>query len=176
MLLPDIERMFAWMFCVHHPSESGTRSSATRTADSIVRMIMGNRERCLRQPSQQSSPPDQGCGDPDKVPAIVPSGTAATEALLSPSVTRRLIAEFATRAKRPHHPAGLEELTDREREVLTLVGNGLSNHEIAKRLYVSPATAKTHVSRAMIKLRARDRAQLVVIAYESGLVHPGWRS
>jgi DNA-binding NarL/FixJ family response regulator len=60
--------------------------------------------------------------------------------------------------------------------VLALVADGLSNHEIAKRLYVSPATAKTHVSRAMIKLRARDRAQLVVIAYESGLVRPGWRA
>jgi len=99
---------------------------------------------------------------------------AGGDALLSPSVTRRLIGEFAARAKQPHHPAGLKELTDREQEVLALVGTGLSNHEIAKRLYVSPATAKTHVSRAMIKLRARDRAQLVVIAYESGLVRPGW--
>jgi DNA-binding NarL/FixJ family response regulator len=99
---------------------------------------------------------------------------AGGDALLSPSVTRRLIGEFAARAKQPHDRAGLEELTDREREVLALVGNGLSNHEIARRLYVSPATAKTHVSRAMIKLRARDRAQLVVIGYESGLVRPGW--
>ena len=99
---------------------------------------------------------------------------AGGDALLSPSVTRRLIGEFAARAKQPHDPVGLEELTDREREVLALAGNGLSNHEIARRLFVSPATAKTHVSRAMIKLRARDRAQLVVIAYESGLVRPGW--
>jgi len=99
---------------------------------------------------------------------------AGGDALLSPSVTRRLIGEFAARAKQPHHPAGLKELTDREQEVLALVGTGLSNHDIAKRLYVSPATAKTHVSRAMVKLRARDRAQLVVIAYESGLVRPGW--
>ena len=97
------------------------------------------------------------------------------DALLSPSVTRRLIGEFAARATRPRHPAGLHELTGREQEVLALVGNGLSNNEIAERLYVSPATAKTHVNRAMIKLRARDRAQLVVIAYESGLVRPGWR-
>jgi DNA-binding NarL/FixJ family response regulator len=95
--------------------------------------------------------------------------------LLSPSVTRRLIGEFAARAMQPHDPAGLEQLTGREREVLALAGSGLSNHEIAKRLYVSPATAKTHVSRAMVKLHARDRAQLVVIAYESGLVRPGWR-
>jgi DNA-binding NarL/FixJ family response regulator len=98
------------------------------------------------------------------------------DALLSPSVTRRLIGEFAARAKEPHYPGGLAELTDREQEVVALVGDGLSNGEIAKRLYVSPATAKTHVSRAMIKLRARDRAQLVVIAYESGLVRPGWRA
>jgi DNA-binding NarL/FixJ family response regulator len=101
---------------------------------------------------------------------------AGGDALLSPSVTRRLIAEFAARAKKPHDAGGLGELTDREQEVLALVGDGLSNNEIAKRLYVSPATAKTHVSRAMIKLQARDRAQLVVIAYESGLVRPGWRS
>jgi DNA-binding NarL/FixJ family response regulator len=100
---------------------------------------------------------------------------AGGEALLSPSVTRRLIGEFAARAMQPHDPAGLERLTGREREVLALVGSGLSNHEIAERLYVSPATAKTHVSRAMVKLHARDRAQLVVIAYESGLVRPGWR-
>jgi DNA-binding NarL/FixJ family response regulator len=96
------------------------------------------------------------------------------DALLSPSVTKRLIAEFASRAKEPVPTEGLDELTDREREVVSLVGEGLSNEQIAERLYVSPATAKTHVSRAMGKLRARDRAQLVVIAYESGLVRPGW--
>jgi DNA-binding NarL/FixJ family response regulator len=100
---------------------------------------------------------------------------AGGDALLSPSVTRRLIGEFAALATRPRDPVSLHELTGREQEVLALVGNGLSNNEIAKRLYVSPATAKTHVSRAMIKLRARDRAQLVVIAYESGLVRPAWR-
>jgi DNA-binding NarL/FixJ family response regulator len=99
---------------------------------------------------------------------------AGGEALLSPSVTRQLIAEFAARAKEPGEAASLEELTDRERGVVALVAEGLSNDEIAGRLFVSPATAKTHVSRAMGKLRARDRAQLVVIAYESGLVRPGW--
>jgi DNA-binding NarL/FixJ family response regulator len=99
---------------------------------------------------------------------------AAGEALLSPSVTRRLIAEFAARAKQPPRSAVLEELTDREREVMALAAGGLSNDQIAERLVVSSATAKTHVSRAMIKLGARDRAQLVVIAYESGLVRPGW--
>ena len=99
---------------------------------------------------------------------------AGGEALLSPSVTKRLIAEFATRAKEPTRATELDHLTDREREVMGLVAEGLSNEEIAERLIVSPATAKTHVSRAMIKLNARDRAQLVVFAYESGLVRPGW--
>jgi DNA-binding NarL/FixJ family response regulator len=96
------------------------------------------------------------------------------DALLSAGVTRRLIAEFAARAKEPPTASNLEELTDREREVMALVAAGLSNEQIADRLVVSPATAKTHVSRAMIKLGARDRAQLVVLAYESGLVRPGW--
>ncbi|MEU5027907.1 response regulator transcription factor [Streptomyces milbemycinicus] len=98
----------------------------------------------------------------------------AGDALLSPGVTRRLIAEFAARSKEPAPAAVLAELTEREREVMALVGIGLSNEEIARRLVVSPLTAKTHVSRTMIKLGARDRAQLVVLAYESGLVRPGW--
>ncbi|WP_328764746.1 MULTISPECIES: response regulator transcription factor [unclassified Streptomyces] len=98
----------------------------------------------------------------------------AGDALLSPGVTRRLIGEFAARSKAPEAAAELERLTEREREVMALVGMGLSNEEIARRLVVSPLTAKTHVSRAMIKLGARDRAQLVVLAYESGLVRPGW--
>jgi DNA-binding NarL/FixJ family response regulator len=95
-------------------------------------------------------------------------------ALLSPSVTRRVIEEFAVRAKEPPPSGHLEELTEREREVMALVGTGMSNEEIAERLVVSPATAKTHVSRAMVKLGASDRAQLVVLAYEHGLVRPGW--
>ena len=99
---------------------------------------------------------------------------ARGDALLSPGVTRRLIGEFAARRKRPRRPSTLDALTEREREVMALVGEGLSNDEIAARLVVSPATAKTHVSRAMIKLGARDRAQLVVFAYEAGLVRPGW--
>ncbi|MFJ2436225.1 response regulator [Streptomyces anulatus] len=96
------------------------------------------------------------------------------DALLSPGVTRRLIAEFAARSKEPTAAASLARLTEREREVMVLVGIGLSNEEIARRLVVSPLTAKTHVSRTMVKLGARDRAQLVVLAYESGLVRPGW--
>jgi DNA-binding NarL/FixJ family response regulator len=101
---------------------------------------------------------------------------ASGEGLLSPSITRRVIEEFAVRAKEPPPSPQLDELTQREREVMALVGSGLSNEEIAGRLVVSPATAKTHVSRAMVKLGARDRAQLVVFAYEYGLVRPGWSS
>jgi DNA-binding NarL/FixJ family response regulator len=119
---------------------------------------------------------------------------ARGEALLSPSVTRRLIATFARRppatalnnglgtgsgagqrngVSRPRPGRDLSRITEREREVLSLVAEGLSNEEIATRLYLSPLTTKTHVSHIMTKLNARDRAQLVVIAYESGLVVPG---
>ncbi|GAB3279023.1 response regulator [Parasphingorhabdus pacifica] len=96
---------------------------------------------------------------------------AAGESLLSPAITRRVISRFAgdsTVHSQPH-PA-LDSLTAREREILALVGHGLSNEEIADRLVVSPATARTHVSRAMVKLDARDRAQLVVFAFQAGLV------
>ncbi|WP_017538980.1 response regulator [Nocardiopsis halophila] len=100
---------------------------------------------------------------------------ARGDALLSPAVTRRIIADYASRPARRTAPTErLAELTEREREVLALVGAGLSNDEIAGRLVLSPATAKTHVSRAMVKLRVRDRAQLVVLAYETSLVTPGW--
>lgn len=94
---------------------------------------------------------------------------ARGDALLSPSITRRLIDEFVARP--PHRPVeALDQLTNREREVVTLVARGLTNDEIAAALVISPTTAKTHVSRAMMKVHARDRAQLVVLAYESGLV------
>jgi DNA-binding NarL/FixJ family response regulator len=100
---------------------------------------------------------------------------ARGDSLLSPGVTRRLIAEFAARpAVEPPAAGRLRVLTDREREVLALVGEGLANDDIAARLYMSPATVKTHVSRVMGKLAAHDRAQLVVLAYETGLVRPGW--
>ncbi|GAA1615092.1 response regulator transcription factor [Nonomuraea maheshkhaliensis] len=96
---------------------------------------------------------------------------ARGDALLSPSITRRLIGEFVARRPEPDH-RGLDVLTNREREVTALVARGLSNDEIAAHMVISPTTAKTHVSRAMTKLHARDRAQLVVFAYESGLVVP----
>jgi DNA-binding NarL/FixJ family response regulator len=99
---------------------------------------------------------------------------AAGDALLAPGITRRLIAEFARRPDPARvAPAALQALTDRERAVLGLVAHGLSNAEIAERLVVSPATSKTYVSRILAKLGARDRAQLVAIAYETGLVTPG---
>lgn len=99
---------------------------------------------------------------------------ASGDALMSPSVTRRLIAEFASRSRPAASTDVLDVLTEREREIVGLVGEGLTNAEIAERLFVSPATAKTHVSRAMTKLQVRDRAHLVVVAYETGLVRPGW--
>jgi DNA-binding NarL/FixJ family response regulator len=99
---------------------------------------------------------------------------ASGEALLSPSVTRRLIAEFAARTRAVRPVPGASELTPREREVVSLVAEGLSNDEIAEKLYMSRSTAKTHATRAMTKLGARDRAQLVVIAYQADLARPGW--
>ncbi|TFB90785.1 response regulator transcription factor [Cryobacterium algoricola] len=99
---------------------------------------------------------------------------AAGDALLSPGVTRRLLTRLETGLRRPSDPAALAVLTDREREVLALVGRGLTNTEIGVRLFLSPLTAKTHVSRIMSKLAARDRVQLVILAYESGLVSDGW--
>ncbi|WP_295012645.1 response regulator transcription factor [uncultured Microbacterium sp.] len=100
---------------------------------------------------------------------------AAGEGLLSPGVTRRLLERLAVGLRNAPDPAALAAITDREREVLRLVGQGLTNDEIASRLYLSPLTAKTHVSRIMSKLHARDRVHLVVIAYETGLVAPGWQ-
>jgi DNA-binding NarL/FixJ family response regulator len=98
---------------------------------------------------------------------------AAGEAMLAPSVTRRLIAEFAARPDPQTPPAQLAELTEREREILQLVAAGLSNGDIARCLVISPLTAKTHVARILAKLDCHDRAQLVALAYETGLVRPG---
>ena len=97
---------------------------------------------------------------------------ARGDALLAPTITRRLISEYVSRPPDRRVADGLQELTNREREIVALVARGLSNDEIATRIVISPTTAKTHVSRAMTKLHARDRAQLVVLAYESGLVAP----
>jgi DNA-binding NarL/FixJ family response regulator len=98
---------------------------------------------------------------------------AAGDALLAPAVTRRLIEEFAHRPEAPVRPRALDELTEREREVLVLMARGLSNGEIAAALFVAETTVKTHVGRVLHKLGLRDRAQAVVLAYESGLVQPG---
>ncbi|NQX13612.1 response regulator transcription factor [Microbacteriaceae bacterium VKM Ac-2855] len=99
---------------------------------------------------------------------------AAGDALLSPGVTKRLLERIAGGLRPPQDVAAFAHLTEREREVLGLVGHGLTNDEIAAKLFLSPLTAKTHVSRIMSKLAARDRVQLVVIAYETGLVRAGW--
>jgi DNA-binding NarL/FixJ family response regulator len=98
---------------------------------------------------------------------------AAGEGLLSPSVTRRLLERMASALTEPRDAGAIQVLTEREREVLALVGRGLTNAEIGAQLFLSPLTAKTHVSRIMSKLAARDRVQLVIIAYEAGLVAPG---
>ena len=95
------------------------------------------------------------------------------EALLSPAVTRRLIAEFALRTRQARRLPGVDELTPREREVVCLIASGLSNEEISRKIYISPSTVKTHAARAMTKLGARDRAQLVVYAYQVDLTSPG---
>ena len=113
--------------------------------------------------------------EPDEIASAV-RVVAAGEALIEPSITRRLIETFV--AARPGVPAGaaargIDQLTDREREILTLVARGLNNDQIGERLFISPATVKTHLARIMAKLDAHDRAQLVVRAYESGLVKPG---
>jgi DNA-binding NarL/FixJ family response regulator len=100
---------------------------------------------------------------------------AAGDALLSPGVTRRLIERVSTGLRPAPDTSRLAQLTEREREVLALVAHGLTNTEIGERLYLSPLTAKTHVSRIMTKLDARDRVHLVVLAYETGLVQPGWQ-
>ena len=99
---------------------------------------------------------------------------AAGDALLSPTVTRRLLATVARATREVAEVPGLSDLTPREREVVALVAEGLSNDEIGARMFLSPLTVKTHVLRAMAKVGARDRAQLVVVAYESGVVRPGW--
>jgi DNA-binding NarL/FixJ family response regulator len=113
------------------------------------------------------------CSPADLIHAVRVS--AAGDAILSPSVTRRLVAEYARRAKPPRTDHGhLDHLTDREREVVTLVAQGLDNEAIARQLFLSVATVRSHVSRAMAKLDVRNRAQLVIFAYETGLVTPGW--
>jgi DNA-binding NarL/FixJ family response regulator len=110
--------------------------------------------------------------EPDELRSAV-RVVAQGEALLSPRITRRLISEYVSQPGRHRPPlAALDDLTAREREVMALVAQGLSNQEIAERLVISPATAKTHVSRTMMKLHAHDRAQLVVLAYETGLLRP----
>jgi DNA-binding NarL/FixJ family response regulator len=100
---------------------------------------------------------------------------ARGDALLAPSITRKLINRYVTQPLHPGADTVLKELTNREREAVVLVAHGLSNDQIADRMVISPLTAKTHISRAMVKLHARDRAQLVVLAYESGLVSPQYR-
>lgn len=111
--------------------------------------------------------------EPDELRHAV-TAVAAGDALLSPSVTRRVIEQFARRpVPNPSNDSRLEVLTDREREVVQLLASGMSNEDIARALFISPLTAKTHITRAISKLGVRDRVQLVILAYETGLIKPG---
>jgi DNA-binding NarL/FixJ family response regulator len=176
-LLPDIVLMDIRM-----PGVDGlaaTRRIAAETAMHAVRVVILTTFELDEYVFEAIRSGASGFLVKDTEPADLLRGiraVAAGDALLSPSVTRRLIAEFAARAQVPASTRMLDELTDREREVMKLAAAGLSNGEIGDQLTISPATAKTHISRAMQKLGARDRAQLVVFAYESGLARPGWTS
>jgi DNA-binding NarL/FixJ family response regulator len=151
-----------------------TRRIIAETASAVVMLMPGESNegvfRALRAGATGLLLKD---ADPGDLVAAV-RAVADGEALLGPSLARTLVADFLSRPERlDAGPEELEELTAREREVMALVACGLSNDEIAERLVVTRATAKTHVSRALCKLHARDRAQLVVMAFETGLVRPG---
>jgi DNA-binding NarL/FixJ family response regulator len=164
--MPDLDGIEATRLISGSPALAGTRIlilTTFETDDDVVEAMRAGASGYLLKDAEPSELLD--------AIRVVAQG----EALLAPSVTRRLIAAFvASSARQPSPPslARLDTLTDREREVLVLIANGLNNAEIADVLFVSVATAKTHISRIMTKLDARDRAQLVVIAYETGLVTP----
>jgi DNA-binding NarL/FixJ family response regulator len=164
--MPDLDGIEATRLISGSPALAGTRIlilTTFETDDDVIDAMRAGASGYLLKDAEPS----------DLLDAI--RVVAQGEALLAPSVTRRLIAAFvASSARQPSPPslARLDTLTDREREVLVLIANGLNNAEIADVLFVSVATAKTHISRIMTKLDARDRAQLVVIAYETGLVIP----
>jgi DNA-binding NarL/FixJ family response regulator len=164
--MPDLDGIEATRLISETPALTGTRIlilTTFETDENVVEAMRAGASGYLLKDAEPS----------DLLEAI--RVVARGEALLAPSVTRRLIAAFVAspaRQSSPPSPARLNALTDREREVLVLIANGLNNAEIADALFVSIATAKTHINRIMTKLDARDRAQLVVIAYESGLVTP----
>ena len=143
-----------------------TRSKPT--AGRVVRQRLNRGGVCPRTREYVTRRCAQGKSDPLHGIRVATRG----DALLSPAITRRLISEYLSRPSNAGLAAGLDDLTNREREAVALAARGLSNDEIATQMVISPTTAKTHISRAMTKLHARDRAQLVVLAYESGLVIP----
>lgn len=162
--MPEMDGIEATRRICGHPATTGTRVIILTTFD-LDEYVYG----ALRAGAS-------GFLLKDTPPADLLAGirvVAAGEGLLAPTVTRRLIDEFARRPEpaRPL-PRRLERVTEREREVLTLIARGLSNAELAEQLGLSPATVKTHVGRLLTKLAVRDRAQLVIVAYETGLVGP----
>ncbi|WP_345412430.1 response regulator transcription factor [Actinomycetospora chlora] len=161
--MPGVDGLAALETIVADPSLSGTAVLVLTTFDLDEYVY-----RALRAGAAGFLLKDAEPGELVRAIALVARG----EALLAPAVTRRLIAEFAGRPQPLVAATRLDVLTPREREVLTLVGAGLTNDEIAARLVISPATARTHVGRLLTKLDARDRVQLVVIAYETALVTP----
>lgn len=162
--MPDGDGLWATEQIVAHPALSGTRVVVVTTFELdeyVARAIHAGASGFLVKDTE-----------PEELIRAV-RVVAAGDALLSPRVTKRLLERVAGGLRTPSDDTRLAILTDREREVLGLVGQGLTNDEIGTRLFLSPLTAKTHVSRIMGKLQARDRVQLVVIAYETGIVLPG---
>ncbi|HEY8590262.1 MAG TPA: response regulator transcription factor [Naasia sp.] len=164
--MPDLDGIAATRQIVARPELSGTRIVVVTTFELdeyVLGAILAGASGFLVK-------------DAEPVDLIKAVRVAADgDALLSPGVTRRLLQHVSDGAREPRSPRALDGLTEREVDVLRLVAEGLTNEEIAARLFLSPLTAKTHVSRILGKLGARDRVQLVVLAYESGLVRPGWR-
>ena len=161
--MPDVDGIEATRSIV---GELGYRVLILTTFDLDEYVYAAIRAWCERVPAQ---------GHPARRSRRRRSGVIARgDALLAPSVTRQLIQEFAAGSSRTDaDTSAIDELTERETEVLTLIARGLSNAEIAERLYLGETTVKTHVSRVLLKLDVRDRVQAVVAAYESGLVRPG---